>query len=76
MLLQFWRSKFVWWPNIQSVCRCYCRAVPVPTILPTSLLSQLKGYWRHTYLWTLWPVDSPQCAKKLFGSGVSICVLI
>jgi len=28
MLLQFSCSHSVWWPCIQSVCRCYCHAGP------------------------------------------------
>jgi len=31
MLLQSSWSQSVWWPYIQSVCGCYCRADPVRT---------------------------------------------
>jgi len=70
----FWKrfkiiSRDAWWQRVVFLSG-------PRGILPTSLLSQLKGYWRHTYLWTVWPVDSPQFAKKLFGAGVSICALI
>ena len=31
LLLQFSWSQSVWWPYIQSVCWCYCRARPLRT---------------------------------------------
>jgi len=34
LLLQFSCSQSVWWPYIQSVCWCYCRAGRVCTWAP------------------------------------------
>jgi len=64
-LLQFSQSQSVWWPYIDSVCRCYCRAGPEHT------LTYVFVYRMHVCL----PLAKKLAFHELFNDALSTEVL-